>query len=229
LETERKNMKSVLIITTLAISSAVYSKTPELPTPQKGKYAVQLIKVLTPSSNDPMAELGNIKKEKALFTTGSGENETRVYSANSITLPDPDKILSDANTEIFEYPILYIEAGSSVTNDQTKTVSLPQDYKVEDGKVIPLDWKLIKLGLSIATTVSEQKNGVVDLNLDFYTNEIKEFEELDIGSDFKVKVPLFNTRKFDTDVSVPLGSWTIMSGLKNEDTSKTLFYFVRVI
>ena len=225
-------MKFTAILLALALSSTVYSKTPELPNPQEGKYSIQIIKVQTSASTDPLEYLENFKPENALYTTGAGTNQTHVFPHDSAIPSVPEKILEDPSSEIFEYPILYTVIGSSVTNDQTKTVLFPQDYKVEKGKAIPLDEKPIKLGLYIATTVTEQKNGVVDLHLDFYTNEIKGYDEYDVGSGVKVKMPFFDTRNIDTDVTIPLGGWLTLGGLKvsaEEEQSKNTVYFVRVI
>ena len=224
-------MKSTAILLTIALSSTVYSKIPELPKLQEGKYAIQIIKVETSASTDPSEYLDNIKTETVFYTTGTETNQTQVSPLDSADPSLPEKILEDPSSEIFEYPILYAENGSSVTNDQTETVLFPQDYKVENGKAVPLDEKPIKLGLSITTTVTERKNGVVDLHLDFYTKEIKRYDEIDIGSGLKAKVPFFNARKFNTDVTIALGEWLTIGGLKNsakDDQSKNTVYFIRV-
>ena len=225
-------MKITAILLALALSSTVYSKIPELPKPQEGKYSIQIIKVQTSASVDPLEHFEKFKSENALYATGTGTNQTRIFPLDSAMPSLPEKILKDPSSEIFEYPILYTEIGSSVTNDQTKTVLYPQDYKIENGKAIPLDEKPIKLGLSITATVTEQKNGVVDLHLDFYTNGIKGYDECDAGGGVKVKMPFFNTRSFDTDVTIPLGEWLTLGGLPDsaeEEESKNLVYFVRVI
>ena len=47
---------------------------------------------------------------------------------------DVEKMIQHPDTEISEYPIVLVALGGSVTNDQSKAVSLTEDYDIVDGK-----------------------------------------------------------------------------------------------
>jgi hypothetical protein len=219
-------MKQMSIIIALAISCCAYSKVPELPTPKEGKHAIQIIRVYSTHSPDVLFETNNL----VCVTQYVSPEASTVLPAESLAHPTADKILNDPDSEIFEYPVLYAAIGSSVTNDQTDTVMFPKDYIIEDGKAVPQKTP-IKLGISIATTLTAYRPNVVKLKLDFYSNKLKGYDEYTTEEGVKVRMPFFEKSSFDTNVSMPLGGWVVLGGLVDSNTvdgSRSVFYLVRV-
>jgi hypothetical protein len=196
-------MKTIIAGLLIAISpSSVYSAIPAEPKPQEGKLAVQVVKVEHPKKFD--LPLGHGLNPAAMFQDGS----------NTLT----------------QYPTLYAEVGTAVTNDQTRSVVMAEDFNIVDGKAI-LKEKTYKLGLSIAATIAQIENDVADLKLNFSIQKLKGFDEFTIEEGTKVKLPMFESVNMNTDVSLQLGSWVVLGGLAGEsDTTeeKTTLYFVRV-
>jgi len=196
-------MKTLFIASFLAISaSSAYSVVPTEPKPCDDKLAVQVIKVEIPKKIDPASGF----------------------------VPTPDELLYDGSNTLTQYPILYAAAGSAVTNDQTTSVSFPEDYEVVDGKTIPKE-KVCKLGLSIVVEISKIENDVANLHLHFSKKNHTGYDESTAQDGTQIKMPIFETREMDTNVSLALGHWIVLGGLSDgssEGREVTTYYLIRV-
>ncbi|MCF7818301.1 MAG: hypothetical protein K9M54_10510 [Kiritimatiellales bacterium] len=195
-------MKKVIVglVCIIAVCS-VYSGIPSEPKPREEKLAVQVVKVEHPKKID--------------LTSGYGL--------------DPEAMFEDGSNTLTQYPTLYAAVGTTVTNDQTTSVAFPEDFDIIDGKAIPKE-KIQKLGLSIVAELSRVENDVVDMKLSFSKKELKGYDEIAVKGGIQVKIPYFNVRNINTDVSIVLGDWIVLGGAEEFDSKKemTTCYLLRV-
>jgi hypothetical protein len=133
---------------------------------------------------------------------------------------DIEKIIQHPDAEISEYPIVLAGLGESVTNDQTKCVLMPEDYDIVDGELVAKE-KIVMLGYSTSVTVDKIENGAVSYHLNASYNELVGFDEYKTEGGV-AKMPFFNKRAVDTDLTQKPNSWTMMGGLidKRSDGKK---------
>jgi nitrous oxidase accessory protein NosD len=156
---------------------------PSTPIPPSGKYAFQIIKVEAP------AEI--VQSPRA----------------------DVEKIIQHPDVKICEYPTLIAGFGESMTNDQTKAVSMDVDWGLVDGKAVTKE-KTFKLGDSISVTVNGIENGTISYHLNVHHLELAGFFECKIENGFLVKTqPRFKKETIDTDLTQKLNSWLMISGI----------------
>lgn len=158
------------------------STTPSSPKPHPEKYTFQVIGIEVPE--------GTVESSKM----------------------DVEKILQHPDAEISEYPIVLAGLGESVTNDQTKSVSMPEDYDIVDGKAVVKE-KIIKLGYSVGVAVDKIENGTISYHLNASYLELTGFHEYKTEDDISVKMPRFKRRAIDTDLTQKPNSWTMFGGL----------------
>lgn len=183
--------------------SAIYTRIPKTPEPHAGKFAVQFVKV----------ELQN----NVGFDPSYPKSVERIYQ--------------NPSNEITEYPILYVGTGVAVTNDQTKTVVLPEDFNIVDGKAVPNE-KSYKLGFDMAVTISKVENDRASLKLNFNQCDLKGYDVIVAEGGIEVHMPQFKLGSMNTDVSIKLGGWVVLGGIgENPDDKKgsSTLYLIRVI
>jgi hypothetical protein len=132
---------------------------------------------------------------------------------------------------ITEYPIVVAMVGESVTNDQTKAASFPEDYDIVDGKVVAIE-KIIKLGYIVGVTVDKVENGAVSYHLYASHKELARFETFTTENDLEVKMPYFNVRAVDTHIIQQPKSLFTISGLVGEGSNGeklSLMFCVKII
>ncbi len=204
-------MKKLLIgLSAIAASTALASTVvPTEPKAQGKKLAVQIVKV----------------------------DSTKHYDMTSPEYPDillaPDKLLSDESNTITQYPVLYGEPGTSVTNDQTEAISYVDGYSIVEGKVVPEE-HVHKIGLFISADISELKGNAVKLNLNIQNEQFFGYDEQTVDGNQKVKLAFFNSQSHNTPITLAIGNWLVLGGILNETTSSsaishTSVYLVRVI
>ena len=125
---------------------------------------------------------------------------------------DVGKIIQHPDANISEYPTVMAGLGESITNDQTKSVLMPEDYDIVDGKAVAKE-KIIKLGYFASVTVDKIERGAISYHLNASYKELAGFDEYKTENGLSVKMPFFNKRAVDTDLTQKPNSWTMMGGL----------------
>jgi len=163
--------------------------------------------------------------------------EKYTFQVISIEIPDFDSStpLSEAinhpDATIHEYPIVLAGVGESQINDQTESVSFPEDYSIVDGKAIAKE-KTVKLGYSVSIQFTELKNELIQYHLQTYYREVAGHDKHEIGDGITVSMPYFKSRRLDTDLSQAVNSWVVYGGLvdeKSDGTKLTHMIGVRII
>jgi hypothetical protein len=177
------------------------STIPSTPKPQSEKYTFQVIRVEIPVGDLPACH------------------------------HDAEKIIKHPNAEISEYPIVIAGLGESVTNDQTKSVSMAEDYTVIDGKAVAKE-RIVQLGDSVSVTVDKIEDGAISYHLDANHKELIGFDEYKIENGLNLKIPFFEKRAVDTDLTQQPNSWLSLGGLVYERSNgekKSLMICVKII
>jgi hypothetical protein len=203
------------------------STIPSTPKPHPEKYTFKIIGVEIPeiTFQTPDAEICD-----PLWEIENPELGFRPVPLGS-PLPPAETIINNPNAKIITDTIVIAGLGESVTNDQTKAVSLPESWEVVDGKVIVKE-KMIKLGDSVAITVDKIENGEISYHLNARYNKSVGFTEYPMEKGSSVKMPVFKNRSIDTNLKQAPNSWIGLGCLssKNSDGEKITFMMcVRVI
>ncbi len=219
---EKRNIMKRITISLFVVSLiSGCSTTPSSPEPHKTKFAFQCLQVTSPDSlvqeltfsfdaNEVAENYGQLKKDN-LF----GKQHVTTPASITLTHTQFEELIKRPNIEIAEFPVVYAGLGESVTNDQTRSVSLPEDYDIVDGKVIAKE-KIIKLGYSVAVTVNKIENGSINYHLNASHKELAGFDEYKTENGLVVKMPYFKGRSIDTDLTHEPNSWLVMGGLIDE-------------
>jgi hypothetical protein len=163
---------------------------PSTPQPPSGKYAFQIIKIEAPEKIIPNNEI------------------------------DIEAIIQYPEVTIFEYPTLIAGLGESITNDQTKSISMTTDgYGIEG--------KPIKLGSLTSVSVKETSETTVSYHILVSLKLLVGFTGSKTENGFTVKTnPIFKVRSIDTDQTQRFNSWRVLSELvqqkPNEEPIKEL-------
>ncbi len=169
--------------------------TPSLPKPHPEKYTFQIITV--------MVQEGMIQGSEM----------------------DVEEIINHPDVEICEYPVVLAARGESVTNDQTKVVSLAIDDEVDD-KTIGNE-KTHKIGTSVAIAFYGIRDNKISYNLNIYHKEQAGFAEYkDENGDIKKK-PFLVGIEDDVGVSQEPDSWAMVGGFPGQKVDgKKTFYMI---
>ena len=210
-------MKRIMLSLFVASLISGCSTTPSSPKPHKTKYAFQCLEVKAPESlvqelttNKVAENYGELKKDN-LF----GQKNVTIPASITLTHAQIEELIKRPNIEITEFPIVYAGLGESVTNDQTKSVSLPEDYDIVDGKVVVKE-KICKLGCFTSVAIDKIENGAVSYHLNIIHKELVGFDEYKTENGISVKMPFFEGRAVDTDLTQQPNSWIVMRGLVDE-------------
>lgn len=161
------------------------STTPDTPKPHPEKYTFQVISLEIPE------------------TTGL------------TTSPTIEELMHHPDATIIDYPIVIAGLGESVTNDQTKSVLLAEDFSVIDGKAVAEE-NTHKLGHLVSVAVNEIKNDAVSYHLNAQYNEVVGYDDYDLGGGLAVKMPRLERRSVDTELKQKPNSWVMLGGLVDE-------------
>jgi hypothetical protein len=194
----------VVVVSTAFASAAV----PTEPEAQGKKLAVQIVKVESTKHYDIASP------------------------AYTDLLLNPEALLSDEENTLTQYPILYGEAGTSVTNDQTESISYVDGSSIVDGKVVPEE-HIHKIGLLISVKISERDENKVKLDLNIQNEQFVGYDEYTTEEGQKVKLAYFNNQGYKKPITLSLGNWLVLGGILNSttsssETSYTSLYLVRV-
>ena len=135
----KKWITSLFIITLISGCSTV----PSIPKSHPEKYTFQVIGIEIP--NEIASDYIQVTK---------GKNGEEITSSSE---PYPEALDNHPKAKITEYPIVIAGIGESVVNDQTKSVSLPEDFTVVDGKAVAKE-KNQKLGYMVSIRFDELKD-----------------------------------------------------------------------
>ena len=202
------------------------STTPSSPKPDKTKYAFQCLQVTAPDSlvqkmtfntNAVVESYSPLKKENLLGKQErlSGEKECSTPAVLNLTDSQIEGILKSPDVEVHKFPVVYADLGESVTNDQTKSVSLPEDYEVVDGKAVAKE-KICKLGDFTSVRVDKIENGAISYHLTVSHRELVGFDEYKIEHGLEVKMPFFEARSIDTSLTQQPNSWSVIGGFVHQ-------------
>lgn len=198
-------MKRKLLLNTLALAltGTALAVVPDMPKPKGNQFAVQLFRVDSPRPFDK--EKFKQDSESILELFNAKENYTKAY------------------------PTIYAELGKPAVNDQTKSMMLPTDYNVVNGEPVAVE-ALQHIGVRAEITIHDYRNDTATFNLKFHHQEIKGYDEYLLKGGKSVRIPIFETRKVDTDLSQVLGSWVVVGGIESSTGEKTstAYYIIRV-
>lgn len=193
----------ILIAASLTLSGVVTAKVPDEPRPKGNKFAVEMFRIDSPQGFD---------KDKF-----KQDNESI------------EQLFNSKENRVKAYPVVYAEQGKTAVSDQTTSMMLPEDYNVVNGKLIPVE-RLQRIGVRSEVTVTALRNNSATFNLKFHHQEIKGYDEYKLKGDHNARIPHFETRKVDTELTQVLGSWVVVGGIESvvDEQVKTAYYIVRV-
>ncbi|VGO20587.1 hypothetical protein [Pontiella sulfatireligans] len=225
-------MTKTIITLFVVILIAGCSTTPSSPKPHKTKYAFQCLQVASPDSI--IQELGFSYDTNAVIQNYTQPKENDLFGKQHITppvskLPKPvltqsqiEDLIKRSDIELIEFPVVYAGIGESVTNDQTKTEAMAVDANVVEGNVVCRK-EPYKFGKSVSITVNQVKDNVVNYKVDMMNRKFKAFDEYKTKDGLVIKMPFFESRGLNTEISQPPYVWTAMGGLidQRNDGQKT--------
>lgn len=149
-----------------------------------------------------------------------------VETRESISTSAVEDYFTAPGSQLHEYPISYAAIGETATNDQTRAVLLPESYDTIDGKVVPKE-KSFNLGSLVETLIHRVEQGTASCHLAFSQKELKGFDEYTAD----IKMPVFSTKEFKSDLDLPLNSWALLGGLPKSGplSNANTYFFVRII
>lgn len=194
----------ILTLAALLLSSVAISReVPKLPEPNGNQFAVELFKIETPYPFD-----------QNKFNQGAKAFEEMFISEESV---------------VSAHPVMYAKVGEMVENDQTEEALFPKDYNVVNGKPVPVN-KLQHLGTRTRVTLNSATQTSATFHIDFHHQVLKGYDTYKLGNNIEVKMPIFETRKVNTEVTQPLNSWIVVGGIesKKKEKIKTAYYIIRI-
>ena len=202
----KKRIISLFAITLIAGCSTI----PSTPKQHPEKYTFQILEARVPEevisrgfvNQCPPSLEEEMLNNPDMMKAGVGQK----------TKLNMDEILAHPDAEISEYPIVVAGIGESITNDQTQSVSMPEDYDIVNGQAVAKE-KTVKLGYSVSVTVDKIENGAVSYRLNAMHRELAGFDEYKIGNGQNVKMPKFEKRGVDTVLTQSPNSWVMMGRL----------------
>ncbi len=184
------------------------SSVPEKIKPHDQKYTVQVIK-----ANAPQGIV-------SWMPSSSEENDKQA-----------EAIFSHPDTKLTAFPIVHVQAGGANTNDQTKSVMLPEDYSIVDGKAVAKE-KECKLGKFVSVEIENIEGDTISYKLDVFDRKIKGHDDYKVGEGITVSIPFMENSAINTRVTQKMNSWVLLGGLSDKDSkgnASELIFCVRII
>ncbi|MDF7799699.1 hypothetical protein P4C99_09490 [Pontiellaceae bacterium B1224] len=169
---------------------------PITPKPHPEKYTFQVIALDIPESELP---------------------EVPPLDLMKIVQADLGAFILNSKTSLREFPLVIAGLTESVTNDQTKAVSLPVDYSLVDGVAVATE-EIQHLGYLTAVTVNDVQSGQVDVNLLASHKKLMGHDTYQAGDGVTVEMPYMEGRAVDTQITLTPNSWVMMGGLMSEES-----------
>lgn len=212
-------MKKSVVSLVLVLLVGGCANVPKEPEAHASKYAVQIL----------AAEV-----LEGAFEAVSSADSVNGAQLTPLTLGEHggiDALLGHSDTRVDHFPVVYVGESEQGKADKTKTMMLPENYSIVDGKAVPKE-KECKIGKSVSVTIVEADQDNVTYALNAVKNRLKGYDEYDAGEGIKVKMPFFETRSVNTTLTQKYHSWTLLGGLVDEDEkgeTTHLIICVRVI
>lgn len=148
----------------------------------------------------------------------------------------------EGTADVLSQPMVTTKSGNEAVIRVVEVHRYPQDYDVETGQrtspvVKPQDWEDYDLGVVLKVTpVVDAESNTIDLDLQPEINKFMGYDEYKVGSNayesggnntselfgdgsaLIAKMPYFETRAIQTQVTIADGSTVIMGGLVDERT-----------
>ena len=149
----------------------------------------------------------------------------------------------EGTADVLTAPKVTTKSGNEAIIKVVETHRYPQDYDVETGQrtspvVKPQDWEDFDLGVVLKVTpVVDSESNTIDLDLEPEIRKFKGFDQYKVGinaydnssdtggtdtlgdgSDLVAKMPYFEVRSVQTQVTIADGSTVLMGGLVDERT-----------
>lgn len=202
-----KQIASVMLL--LALLCGCASK-PATPKPHPEKYTFQVIALSIPASELPEASPLDIVQ---------------------MVQADLEEFILNSKASLREFPPVIAGLGESVTNDQTKAVSLPVDYALVDGVAVATE-EVQHLGTLTAVTVKNVQSGQVDIKLLASHHKLVGHDTYQIADGVTVEMPFMESREVNTQITLSPGAWMMLGGLASEESASEKeysFICIRVI
>ena len=180
------------------------STTPSSPKPHKTKYTFQCLNLTLPDA----------VFQKLTFKTAPN------FHQNVITLSQPqiEEVLKNPTVKISEFPVVYAALGETVTNDQTKAVSMAVDAKVVDGKIVYTE-EPQKIGKAVVISLNKLEGDLLTYQLKLSDKQFVGFDKYKVSDELVAKMPYFEGQSVDTEITQKANTWLTMWGITHESST----------
>lgn len=200
-----KNISQIIAYAlVLLLPTAVQAaEIPNLPPPRENQFAVELFKIVTPRPFDQAAFRQEPEFIEEMFHAGE----------NAVT-PEP---------------VIYTQLGGVAENNQTREVSLPEDYNVVGGKAVPIN-KIHRIGVRTRVHIISATRTTAAIHIDFHHQVLKGYKKHKLGNGIEVKLPEFDLRQVNADLDYQFNSWVVVGGIEAEEDGQILtsYYIIRI-
>lgn len=160
----------------LLVASCSTPTVPSTPKQIPEKYALQFIRIEAPTPDKP----------PTLSPLDTFSN-------------DIDGLLKNPDAVVTEFPIVYAAVGETAVQDQTETITFPNNIKPA------------KVGCYVKVTIEKAEKGTASCDLDVFNQTLQGMEQT--GA---VPTPVLKQQSIKTQVSLASGDWMSMGGLIGE-------------
>lgn len=179
--------------------------------------------------------------QSGILSTMGGLPATMLFSNDEIDLKI-SAMEQEGTADVLSAPKVTTKSGNEAVIRVVEVHRYPQDWDVETGQrtspvVKPQDWEDFDLGVKLKVTpVVDAESNTIDLDLSPEITKFKGFDEYKVGSNayesggnnasevfgdsspLIAKMPYFETRAVQTQVTIADGSTVLMGGLVDERT-----------
>ncbi|MDA3832047.1 MAG: hypothetical protein PF495_01490 [Spirochaetales bacterium] len=190
------------------------------------------------SSDEPMPSLFDSQPSAQNAVSGFHSSDGSILPM-SITQPptqeDIEALLKNPNATIIEFPLVRAGAGETVTNAQTEVYEANVDADIVNGEVIYEKEKIDLGDISTFTVHKILEDGSVSCAFNVAHTRLVGTETYKTDEGIEVKLPYFDSRSVDTQVTLPPNTWFPMGGMIDEVNDGTKItkthesFYVRVL
>lgn len=198
-----KILRFIALTVLLFIAGCSTPTTPSTPKQKPGKYVLQILHIEVPADG------------------------TAISSFTPVPTRDIEILLKNPKASVTEFPIVYAAIGGTAINDQTESVSFPENYKLMTNttgaiSVIYNQHKDIKLGQYVEMTLKKVDNGNAICDLNFYERSLQGMQIYAVAPATETQdavtasLPIFKSRGMKTQMTLTPGSWISAGGVIGE-------------